>query len=152
MSGRGQSGRTIRNRHPMPPLCRYLSLFSLSSVAYDQIYHIGEGKSGYARAAGQCHNRLSPTSTMGSIAGNRDDTHLDVPGRLSGHSAGPNGSMACVDVCIAAVQMAPGLGPLSNRDLSSGEVRAGRHLWMTGSISVKGTLIDKYAFQKNSAP
>ena len=31
----------------------------------------------------------------------------------------------------------------------SGEVRAGRHLWMTGSISVKGTLIDKYAFQKN---
>ena len=27
-------------------------------------------------------------------------------------------------------------------------VRAGRHLWMTGSISVKGTLIDKYAFQK----
>ena len=31
---------------------------------------------------------------------------------------------------------------------SLGEVRAGRHLWMTGSISVKGTLIDKYAFQK----
>ena len=56
--------------------------------------------------------------------------------------------MACVDVCIAAVQMAPGLGPLSNRDLSSGEVRAGRHLWMTGSNSVKGTLIDKYAFLK----
>ena len=30
----------------------------------------------------------------------------------------------------------------------SEEVGAGRHLWMTGSISVKGTLIDKYAFQK----
>jgi hypothetical protein len=30
----------------------------------------------------------------------------------------------------------------------SGEVRAGRHLWMTGSNFVKGSLIDKYASQK----
>ena len=51
--------------------------------------------------------------------------------------------------------MALGLGPLSNRDLSSGEVRAGRHLWMTGSNSVKcahkGSLIDKYASQKKES-
>ena len=58
--------------------------------------------------------------------------------------------MAYAGACIGGAQTAPDPDLLSNRDLNSGEVRAGlgRHLWMTGSISVKGTLIDKYAFQK----
>ena len=57
--------------------------------------------------------------------------------------------MAYAGACIGGAQTAPDPDLLSNHDLNSGEVRAGRHLWMTGSISVKGTLIDKYAFQKN---
>ena len=60
--------------------------------------------------------------------------------------------MAYAGACIGGAQTAPDPDLLSNHDLNSGEVRAGRHLWMTGSISVKGTLIDKYAFQKKEAP
>ena len=59
--------------------------------------------------------------------------------------------MAYAGACIGGAQTAPDPDLLSNHDLNSGEVRAGRHLWMTGSISVKGTLIDKYAFQKKAA-
>ena len=57
--------------------------------------------------------------------------------------------MAYAGACIGGSQTAPDPDLLSNLDLNSGEVRAGRHLWMTGSISVKGTLIDKHTFQSD---
>ena len=56
--------------------------------------------------------------------------------------------MAYAGACIGGARTAPDPDLLSNHDLSSVEVGAARGLGLTGSISVKGTLIDKNAFQK----
>ena len=78
---------------------------------------------------------------MESTYGSRKPSSLDAPERILRHLADHDGSMDCVDACIAAVQMAPGLGPLLNHELIplKGSSRLGVY-GSPGSNAVMGVL------------